>query len=206
VSTKIHGQLIESAGPFPKVRRLFEFNGIITIKKGRDEEFFDRLAKTVISQQLSTRAASTIWNRIVEFADEKRSSVENVFIPKHEDAIRSCGISAAKFKAVCSMREAVRAGSVDLATLKRGDYESMHQTITKVWGYGPWSAEMMGIFFFGFTDVWAPKDLALKKGIEFLSDGNEKKAAKILEALSPNRSYFALHIWRGIDSKYIVTK
>jgi DNA-3-methyladenine glycosylase II len=206
MSRKIHGQLIESAGPFPKVRRLFESNGVITLKKGSDEEFFDRLAKTAISQQLSTRAASTIWSRVVEFAERRKSSVEEIFIAKNEAAIRSRGISAAKFKAVCAMRDAVRDGRVDLATLRRGDYESMHETITTVWGYGPWSAEMMGIFFFGFTDVWAPKDLALRKGIEFLSDGNERKAAKILEAISPNRSYLALHIWRGIDSGCIVTK
>ena len=206
MSKRIHEQLIESAGPFPKVRRLFESNGVISIKKGRDEEFFDRLAKTVISQQLSTRAANTIWSRVVEFAEKKNSSVEDIFVAKNEEPIRSCGISGAKFRAVCEMREAVRAGMVDLKKLKKGDYELLRETITQVWGYGPWSAEMMGIFFFGFTDVWAPKDLALRKGIEFLSAGDERKASKILDAISPNRSYLALHIWRGIDSKFIVTK
>ena len=206
MSRRIHSQLMESAGPFSKVRRLFESNGVITLRKGRDEEFFDRLAKTVISQQLSTRAANTIWGRVVEFADKKKLSVEDVFVWRNEDGIRACGISGAKFRAVCEMREAVRAGLVNLAQLKKGDYDLLHDTITQVWGYGPWSAEMMGIFFFGFTDVWAPKDLALRKGIEFLSGGDGRKAGKILDAISPNRSYLALHIWRGIDSGFIVTK
>jgi len=83
-------------------------------------------------------------------------------------------------------------------------HDDIVKEITKLWDFGQWSAEMVSIFFYPQPDVWSNKDAALTRGVAFLTENNKSHEDAILNVVTPYKSYLALHIWRGIDSGYII--
>jgi DNA-3-methyladenine glycosylase II len=72
-------------------------------------------------------------------------------------------------------------------------------SITGLWGFGDWSAEMIAIFYLGRTNIWSEKDLILNKGINQICEQCELTPHELLEIVDPYQSYLALHIWRYKD-------
>jgi len=79
------------------------------------------------------------------------------------------------------------------------DYQEYKKKITKLWGFGDWSAEMIAIFYLGKTNIWSEKDLILNRGIHELCDKSEINPEKLLALMNPYQSYLALHLWRDKD-------
>ena len=72
--------------------------------------------------------------------------------------------------------------------------------IQSLWGFGPWSAEMTAMFFFGMPDVWAKKDLILDRCIRKIAKLEDQNDEKIIQFYSPFKTYLALHIWKANNS------
>ena len=161
------------------------------------------MARVVSGQQLSTKAAESIWARIEKMMRERATSLERLFIRKNAELLRQSGLSHNKIKAIILMVESFQSGELSSEELFKQDYESLTDKITSLWGFGLWSSDMIAISFFAYKDVWPDKDLAIRKGIERLSNGNLKDQKQILSACSPYRSYLAKHIWRGLNQKKI---
>ena len=79
------------------------------------------------------------------------------------------------------------------------DDETYKKTITSLWGFGDWSAEMIAIFYLGKTNIWSEKDLILNKGINQICDQCKLTPDELLKIVDPYQSYLALHIWRHKD-------
>lgn len=168
------------------------------------EELLRDIAWTIIGQQLSGKAADTIFARF------KKLFPKGVITPRRilaltDEALRSVGLSGAKARAIRNLAEAVASGELDLKRLPERSNEQVLAELTKIKGIGPWTAEMILMFSLGREDVFSRGDLGLRKGIQQLyglrAFPSEKRLRKITDAWSPYRTYAARVLWKLADKK-----
>ena len=200
MSEKIHQYLLVVGRKYCKpLESIIKQNGVMHIDVPKDLDIFDCLAQTVVEQQLSYKAANSIWNKIKNSAAEKNISLIEYFKKKNTASIRNNGLSNNKIKAIMGAKQAIESGDITLQKLSIMTYPEFKKTITNLWGFGDWSAEMIAIFYLGKTNIWSQKDLILKRGIDQLCDGSNLTPNKLLQLVDPYQSYLALHIWRYKD-------
>ena len=170
----------------------------------RSDDLFRDIVWTIIGQQLSGKAADTIFERFASLFKNKKLVAEKI-LKLEESAMRSAGLSGAKARAIRNFSEQVLSGELKLEDLKKIDEASVVVELTKVKGIGPWTAEMILMFSLGRTDVFSAGDLGLMKGMRELYGlralPDAKKVEKISKAWSPYRTYAARVLWRVADSK-----
>ena len=165
-------------------------------------QLFERLIRTVISQQLGTAAARSIFARVKEkcgrLTPESISKVSPV-------ALRAAGLSGAKVKTLKAIATAVKNNSLDLLSLKKIPEADAAEQLMQIWGLGPWSVEMFMMFALGRGDVFSPGDLGLIRAMEtiyHLPKGSPRETLlAIAQIWSPHRTYASLLLWRTRDSK-----
>ncbi len=168
------------------------------------DDLFRDIAWTIVGQQLSGKAADTIFARFEKLFPGGHVVPEHV--PKLLDVeLRGAGLSGAKAKAVRSLAEHVMGGKLDLARLPQLSDAEVILELTKVKGIGPWTAEMILMFSLGRTDIFSMGDLILRKGIMEMHGWkkapSEKKLAQALSKWSPYRTYAARILWRMNDKR-----
>lgn len=200
MTDKIHNHLLKiSAKHCKPLAAIIKANGVINIEIPTDIELFDCLAQTVVEQQLSYKAAKSIWNKIKTSSEERNIKLIDYFDTKYIADIRKDGLSENKIKAILGAKEAVSGGEITLKGLSEMNDIEFKASITGLWGFGDWSAEMIAIFYLGRTNVWSEKDLILNKGINQICEQCELTPHELLEIVDPYQSYLALHIWRYKD-------
>jgi DNA-3-methyladenine glycosylase II len=201
LSLKAHNYLLDQADTISdRVTSLIEKNGEMSLRRNDNLVLFDFLSRSVVGQQLSKTAAESIWGRLIALSLRRKSGLLQFSILENFEHMKGCGLSAAKVKTIIGLSEAIRSGLLieeDIASL---DSDSLKREITKLWGIGPWTADMTAIFYFNFPNIWSPTDASLTKGMRILSNGNLELEETILRTMSPYLSYFALHVWEGLDS------
>jgi DNA-3-methyladenine glycosylase II len=166
---------------------------------------FERLVRTVISQQLGTAAAHSIFTRMKTACGDSITpeSVAKVRIP----ALRAAGLSGAKVKTIKALSAAVRSGKLDLMKLRTIPEEEAAEKLMQIWGLGPWSVEMFLMFALGRADVFSAGDLGLIRAIETMyglpKNCPREKLLKISSKWSPYRTYACLLLWRTRDPKNV---
>lgn len=168
------------------------------------EDLFRDICWTIIGQQLSGKAADSIFARFEALLPSKK--VEPKAILKLSDAeMRSAGLSGAKARAMKSLAEHVLSGELDLASLPSLPDAEVVASLTRVKGIGPWTAEMLLMFSLGRADVFSMGDLVLRKELMNLHGWkklpSEKRVAAALAAWSPYRTYAARILWKIADEK-----
>jgi DNA-3-methyladenine glycosylase II len=168
------------------------------------EDLFRDIAWTIIGQQLSGKAADTIFARFEKLFPSGHIVPDH--IPKLLDIeLRGVGLSGAKARAIRSLAEHVMQGLLDLKRLPQLPDAEVLTELTKVKGIGPWTAEMVLMFSLGRTDVFSMGDLILKKEIMSLHGWkklpSEKKLKEVLDRWSPYRTYAARILWKNADNK-----
>ena len=124
------------------------------------------LSRSVIGQQLSKHAAQRIWSRIELAAGKRSKLIPDFFHPRAAPLLRRCGVSGNKIKALQNIRSAHNEGLLcsevvgDMAPSLR----SAH--LQKIWGIGPWTCDMVSIFFCGDPDVWPEGDVSVQKTLQ----------------------------------------
>lgn len=164
------------------------------------EKYFRELTSSVISQQLSTKAAATIWRRF-------DALVGGEVIPKRVialdiDQMREVGISRQKAGYLQAMAQAIMAGEVNLAGIPDMDDAAIIIELTKLKGIGPWTAEMFLMFALGRPDVFSYLDLGLVRAFERVYERTgvtRTDMEPIVEKWAPYRTYAALALWRHRD-------
>lgn len=173
------------------------------VAKRTTNELFESLVATVISQQLGTAAADSIFARVRK-ACGNRLTPESVSKVRPE-ALRRAGLSSAKVKTVRSIATAVKNKSLNLLLLKNIPEADATEKLMQIWGLGPWSVEMFLMFALGRSDVFSPGDLGLARAMETIY-GLPKNTPRgtllaIAEKWSPHRTYASLLLWRTRDTK-----
>lgn len=158
------------------------------------------LARVIIGQQLSTKAANTIWNRIKAAANESEQRIPAFFTAENLATLRACGASGNKAKALLAINEAHSDGRIAAARLRRLEPAARDAALRDLHGVGQWTIDMAGMFYFGDPDVWPEGDLAVSRTFRsYLNKRQLRRYEDTVRRFTPNRSYLALYMWRIID-------
>lgn len=155
------------------------------------------LSRAVVGQQLSLKAARTIWDRIFEAGKKSGFGVPEFFREENAEAIRNCGLSRNKTKALIGIRKAHEAGALSGAKARKMNHAARSDQLSSLQGIGPWTCDMASIFFFRDPDVWPEGDVTVRK--TFARYIGRKKPARAAALFAPHRSYLALYMWRIVD-------
>ncbi|WP_240099651.1 DNA-3-methyladenine glycosylase family protein [Thermomonas flagellata] len=160
----------------------------------------DALARAILYQQLSGKAAATIVARVEAAAGSRR--LDAAALMRVDDArLRACGVSANKLRALRDLAARAEAGQVpDARRLAYMDAEAIVQALLPVRGIGRWTVEMLLMFQLGRPDVLPLDDLGIRKGAQLLDGLPQPPDAAGLRARgaawAPYRTYAALWLWR----------
>lgn len=168
---------------------------------GSSASLFEDLVESIISQQLSGKAAKTIFGRFKDLYGNSFPTPKEILSTPHEK-LRSVGLSNAKAKYVKSLSEFVDSGELILPELKNKNDEEVIAELTKVKGIGRWTAEMILIFSLRRPDVFSMGDLGLKKAVSNLYKVDIKDVKKIeiiSRAWSPYRSLACRYLWKSLE-------
>ena len=163
----------------------------------------DRFAMTVlsiVSQQLSVKAASTIHGRL----EAALGRVTPASILSLEgDRMRACGMSWAKIASVQDLATKVTDGSLALESLDALDDDDVTEALTAVRGIGQWSAEMFLIFRLGRPDILPVGDVGVQRAMRALYGLRKHPSPARMTALArpwrPYRSVACWYLWRSLD-------
>jgi 3-methyladenine DNA glycosylase/8-oxoguanine DNA glycosylase len=162
---------------------------------------FSSLARSIAFQQLSTRAASTIWARVQDVVGEVSPEA---LLDLRADDLRSAGLSRAKVAAMRDLALRSLEGSLDLQTIARRDDHGVVAHLCQVKGIGEWTAQMFLIFDLGRTDVWPTGDLGVRSGWAKATGAPSALSphdfGSVGRPFSPHRSVVAWWCWREVDS------
>ena len=157
---------------------------------------YTTLLRTIVGQQVSVAAASSVWNKLEALLGE--GCAPDRLIAQDFDALRACGLSRQKQGYARSLAELVISGELPLNALPEDDEEAIAY-LTKVKGIGRWSAEIYLLFAEGRVDIWPAGDLAVQEGVARLlkldARPSEKDIREIAENWRPHRGAAAIFTW-----------
>lgn len=175
--------------------RLISTHGVCRIGH-RKREPFDILATSIISQQLSVKAADTIEKRVRALMESFEPST--VLRVPHE-SLRAAGLSNGKAKYLHALATHVVDGKLDFALLRKSSDEQVITALTEVPGIGRWTAEMFLIFGLKRADVLATGDVALQRAVRNLY-GSRKTLERAGKIWRPYASVASWYLWRSLES------
>jgi len=164
----------------------------------------DALARAILYQQLSGKAAATIVGRVEVAIESPRLSAE-ALSRVSDPALRACGVSGNKLLALRDLCRHQAEGELPSSRqMGRMPDQDIIDSLTRVRGIGRWTVEMLLIFRLGRPDVLALDDLGLRKGLARLdaleSAPDARNFAARGEAWQPCRTLASLYLWRIADS------
>src|SRR3982751_4349942 len=165
---------------------------------------FDALAESIAYQQLSGKAAATIWGRVRALYGKRKALDPAEVLKTPGEKLRACGLSRSKIAALKDLAAKTVDGTVPgRRELLRMTDEEIIERITKVRGIGRWTVEMLLLFELGRLDVWPVADYGVLKGFAKTFGRRKlptpKQLAKIGEKWRPYRSVAAWYFWRALD-------
>ncbi len=171
------------------------------------QNYYKELVSSIISQQLSVKAAATIESRFLELFGDKSSfpSPEEI-IKKSIAEIRSAGLSNAKATYVHDLAEHIIEGKLKLYHLDNLSNEEVIAELTAVKGIGEWTAHMFLIFSIGRLDILATGDLGVKNGIKKLYELKDSPTVEDMQNIAekndwhPYESVACWYIWKSLDN------
>jgi DNA-3-methyladenine glycosylase II len=184
----VMGALIERVGPF-------------TLRAERDR--FGMLVRSIISQQISTKAARSIRRRLEELLAPEPLSA-GVLVGRTDDELRSVGLSAQKVRYLRDLTDHVLDGRLTLRTIGRQSDEAIIVELVRVKGIGVWTAQMFLIFALGRLDVFPEADLGVRAALKSLYDlealPNATQARRLAEPWRPYATIASWYCWRSLDT------
>ena len=189
----------------PVLRAIISKYGACGLKIGREPDIFSGLVEAIVSQQLSTRAAATIYGRLRALMPDNGPPAPNAILPLSEGALRGVGLSRQKIGYVRDLSQKVLDGSLRTDALAGMTDEEVIVELTKIKGIGRWTAEMILIFRLARPDVFPVDDLgivkAVKKAYRLRKTPDERRLSAIGEHWRPYRSVAAWYLWASLENK-----
>ncbi|HEX6781523.1 MAG TPA: DNA-3-methyladenine glycosylase [Solirubrobacterales bacterium] len=170
-------------------------------KEERPPDAYGALLRAIVGQQLSTKAARTIYLRVVDLFGGATPTPEQLLEADQED-LRGCGLSGRKTEYVRDLAAHVLSGELELDRLEELGDEEVIEEIVAVRGLGRWTAEMFLLFHLQRPDVLSGGDLGIRKAIQ-VEYGLEEmptptRTVEIGERWSPHRSLASLYLWESL--------
>jgi DNA-3-methyladenine glycosylase II len=187
----------------PVLAALIRRHGPCGLVAAQRADHFSALVRAITFQQLSTKAASTIYNRLVALMPEGVPTPAG-FERITDDQLRAVGLSRQKSAYLRDLCGKVTSGDVALDTLDALSDEEVISALVKVKGIGRWSAEMFLIFRLLRPDVFPVDDLgivtAVRRAYGLRKRPTADRLRKIAEPWRPYRSIASWYLWRSLDN------
>jgi len=187
--------LIERLGPIDIATRLRRRS------EERPADAYGALLRAIVGQQLSTKAARTIYGRVCDLFGGSTPSPQEL-LGAREEELRACGLSGRKVEYVRDLASHVLDGELELDKLNRLPDEEVVAEIVAVRGLGQWTAEMFLIFHLERPDVLSGGDLGIRKAVQVEYGLDQmpapRRVLEIGEAWRPHRSLASLYLWESL--------
>ena len=171
---------------------------IFLVRRG---EPFMTLARAIVGQQISVKAAQSVWDRVVTCVGGEVSP--QTVLGRQRPLLRACGLSDRKTEYICDLAQHFANGSIHVHRWPEMTDEAIIAELVEVRGIGRWTAEMFLIFSLQRPDVFPLDDLGLQKGIRVAYFANRKVTLstmrRIGERWRPWRSVATWYLWRSLD-------
>jgi DNA-3-methyladenine glycosylase II len=170
-------------------------------REERPADAYGALLRAIVGQQLSTKAARTIYGRVLDLFDGRTPSPEKLLEASEED-LRAAGLSGRKVEYIRDLASHVISGELELDRLGELGDEQVIEEIVAVRGLGQWTAEMFLIFHLERPDVISGGDLGIRKAIQ-IEYGLERmptptEVVERAEAWRPHRSLASIYLWESL--------
>ncbi|MFN8216964.1 MAG: DNA-3-methyladenine glycosylase 2 family protein [Solirubrobacterales bacterium] len=167
----------------------------------RPADAYGALLRAIVGQQLSTKAARTIYLRVLDLFDGATPSPDQL-LEAGEGDLRQAGLSGRKVEYVRDLARHVVSGELELDRLEELADEQVIEEIVAVRGLGRWTAEMFLLFHLRRPDVLSGGDLGIRKAVQ-IEYGLEqmptpRRTVEIGERWSPQRSLASLYLWESL--------
>ncbi|MBY9066091.1 DNA-3-methyladenine glycosylase 2 family protein [Hyphomonas sp. WL0036] len=184
----------------PALARAYETIGVPDWRTG--EPTYSMLGRMIAHQQLSTKAAATIWGRVETFLGEV---TPEAILSASEDDLRACGLSRPKVAHLTSIAEAMVTGGLNLTRVCANDLDSARAELVAVRGIGPWTAELFLLYAVGEMDAFPTADVGLMEAHKQLGRYETRMESKAFTAHAeiwrPSRGVAAHLLWGWLNAE-----
>ena len=187
------GALVTAHGPLDPSER----------RRGRPDDAYGALLRSIVGQQLSVKAARTIYDRLCALYGGRTPSPSEL-IETDPDELRAVGLSRAKAAYLRDLAEHVEDGRVDLEQLPELADTEVSALLTAIKGLGQWTVDMFLMFHLRRPDVLPVGDLGIRRAVQ-LSYGLEQlpsaaELTRLAEPWRPHRTLACLYLWASLDN------
>jgi DNA-3-methyladenine glycosylase II len=191
----------------PVMARLIEEHGAIVredLRAERRGDAYGALLRSIVGQQLSTKAARTIYGRMLELFGGHAPTPKQL-LGADPDEIRAAGLSRPKINYLRDLARHVEDGSLELDRLDELSDEEIIEELTAVKGIGEWSAHMFLMFHLGRPDVLPVGDQGIRNAVKTQYRLRKLPDAPRLEKIGrpwrPYRTLACLYLWSSLDNR-----
>ena len=188
----------------PVLGAIIKRYGDCRLHTARDPDIYSGLIQSIISQQLSTKAAATIYGRFKALLPGDGLPTPQDVQPLTDEALRSVGLSRQKIAYLRDLTERAVNGSLQPSSLHQMPDDEVVEALTAIKGVGRWTAEMILIFRLLRPDVLPVDDLgivnAMHRAYKLRKKPDAKRMLKIAEPWRPYRSVASWYLWRSLEN------
>jgi DNA-3-methyladenine glycosylase II len=190
----------------PVMARLVDHNSAVVrrdLKRERPGDAYGTLMRSIVGQQLSTKAAATIYGRVRELFGGHPPTPKQL-LKADPDRMRAAGLSRAKVAYLRDLAQHVEDGTLELEHLPELPDEEVAAQLTAIKGLGQWTADMFLMFHLGRPDILPVGDQGIRRAIQVeyglrkLPDA--KRMQKIAAPWRPYRTLASLYLWSSLDN------
>jgi len=186
----------------PVLRDLMRAHGPCGLAARLHTNPFKALTRAIVGQQLSAKAAATIFSRFEGLYDAFPTPAQVLATP--DERLRAVGLSSQKLGYLRDLCRRIEAGELPLDVLERMEDEAVIETLTQVKGVGRWTAEMFLIFRLQRPDVLPLGDLGIAKAVQraykLRKAPSPDRLTRIGEAWRPYRSVACWYLWASLNN------
>jgi DNA-3-methyladenine glycosylase II len=191
----------------PALRKLIDEGGAMDPdedRRGSRPDAYEAIARAIVGQQLSTKAAASIWDKVLGVFGGETPAPRQIIEAEPQD-LRDAGLSWSKVAYVRDLAERIMDGDLDVKSIDELPDEEVIEQLTAVKGIGRWTAEMFLIFSLGRPDVMPVGDLGIRRGAQYAFGMDELPEPDELERMAepwrPHRTLACLYLWRSLRNE-----
>jgi DNA-3-methyladenine glycosylase II len=190
----------------PVMERLIAEHGDLVkrdLKRERPGDAYGALLRSIVGQQLSTKAASTIYGRMLELFGGHAPTPKQL-LKADPDKIRAAGLSRPKIAYLRDLAQHVEDGTLELERLPDLPDDEVAGQLTAIKGLGRWTADMFLMFHLGRPDVLPVGDQGIRRAVKveyrLRKFPEPKRLEKIAKPWQPHRTLACLYLWSSLDN------
>ena len=170
------------------------------------QDYFQSLLRSIVFQQLSGKAAQTIYERLVSLIPKTSNLCPNEILKLNKDEMRKAGLSFQKINYVRNLADYFENNSLQKNNVEKMTEEEISKELIQIKGIGQWTVDMFLMFTLNRADILPYKDLGIQKGIMKIFKMKNLPSKNEMENCStkwrPYRTIACWYLWRIADDKF----